>query len=618
MIRFFTFASAVALAAPAFAQDLPVDDGIVVTAAGVAQSTDETGQAVTVLTRETIEQRQTVVVSDLLATIPGISVTRNGGVGTNTAVRIRGAESEHTLVVIDGVRVGDPSSPAGAFDFGNLLAGSVERIEVLRGPDSVPWGSQAIGGVVNVITERPGEALKVRGNAEYGDAESISATAGISGTSGIVSGSLTGGYLRTDGISAAAVGNEPDGYRQYGATGRIGIAFAPGFGIDLRGYYADSRAELDGYAPPTYAFGDTPEYSTAEEIYGYAGLYANLLGDRFKNRVAFTIADVARDNFDLTYGSAVSFFGRGRSERFEYQGDFTLNPMFRAVFGAEHEDSRFDDGTVYADGSRERSTGVTSVYGQLIVRPVEVLTVTGGVRNDDHEAFGSNTSFSVNAALSLGTGTIVRASYSEGFRAPSLYELYSAYGDENLRPETAESYEVGVEQALLDGRVQFGATVFDRDVTNRINFDNGCFCYQNIARTHVTGVEAGVTLRPVDRLVFSANYTWMEPENRSPVNFGKDLQRRPRDLWNVIADYRFPFGLSVSGTLQVVGDSFDDAGNNVRLDGFALASIRAEMPVGEHFSVYGRIENLFDESYQTVSGYGTYGRAAYAGVRLKL
>jgi vitamin B12 transporter len=280
---------------------------VVVTATGVEQPVGQIGQAVTIIDRAEIERRQTISISDLLGTTPGITVSRNGGFGGFTSLRIRGAEAEQTLTLIDGVRVNDPSSPGGGFDFGNLLAGSVERIEVLRGPNSVAWGSQAIGGVVNIVTATPTEGLKGRGSVEYGSNDTVFANAGVSGGKGPVTASLTGGYLRSDGISAAASGTEPDGYRQYGGTGSVGIAFTDEIGLDLRGYYAHSRLSLDGYPPPDYlSFQDTAEYSTAQEIYGYAGLHANLLDGRFKNRVAFTIADINRPSGQRSAFSAAA------------------------------------------------------------------------------------------------------------------------------------------------------------------------------------------------------------------------------------------------------------------------------------------------------------------------
>ncbi|HVI99394.1 MAG TPA: TonB-dependent receptor [Sphingomonas sp.] len=619
--------SSVALTTPALAQETA--DPIVVTAAGAPQAADETGDAITVVTRDDLETRQTVSIADYLATTPGIGVTRSGGPGTVTSLSIRGAEATQTLVLIDGVRVNDPSSPGGAFDFGSLLSGAVEHVEVLRGANSVPWGSQAIGGVVNIVTERPPEAgIAARANAEYGAADSVFANGAVSGRSGALSGALTAGYLRSDGISAAADGTERDGYRQIGGSARLGVDIADGIGLDLRGYYAHSRIDLDGYPAPAYTFADTPDYSTTQELYGYAGVHANV--GRFRNRAAFTIADVNRDNYDPTLGDAPAFIGRGRSERYEYQGDYQLLDQLRIVAGAEHEDSRFDDGATTA------STGVTSVYGELIVQPLRQLTLTGGVRNDDHDDFGSHTTFGANAALALDTGTTLRASYAEGFKAPTLYQLHGSYGNATLRPETATSYDIGVEQALLDGRVRASATWFHRDTHNQIDFqscpadeidDEASVCYQrpygtyaNIGRARAQGVEIALALRPVDALRVEANYTYTHAENRTPgASYGMDLARRPRETVNFSADYRLPVGLSVGGTLQVVGDSVDYADFiDPRLDGYVLAGVRAELPVGERFAIYGRIENLFDAHYETVSGYGTFGRAAYGGIRMKL
>ncbi|MFS0771774.1 TonB-dependent receptor plug domain-containing protein [Sphingomonas sp. 1P08PE] len=621
MLKYLLLSTAV-LALPVAAQSLDqpgtaaenADDQIVVTAARAEQPVREVGQAITVITREEIERRQTVAIADLLATTPGVTVTRTGSIGGQTSLRIRGAEADQTLVVIDGVRVNDPSSPGGGFDFANLLSSSVERVEVLRGPNSVPWGSQAIGGVVNIITRAPTEGLSARANAEYGYADQAFASAGIAGGTGALSGSLTGGFLRTDGISAAANGSERDGYRQYGANGRLGLEIAPGIGIDLRGWYAHSRTRLDGFSnDPPFGLIDADEYSTSQEVYGYAGVRADTADGRLRNRAAFTIADINRDNY-LTRDSDEPYFGgRGRSQRYEYQGDFRIVEQARLIAGAEHEDSR------YRDGDTVEKTGISSVYGEVIVKPVAALTVTGGVRYDDHRRFGDRTTFGADAALALGTGTTLRASYGEGFKAPTLFQLYSDIGNEELRPETARNYDVGISQSFLDGRARFGATWFDRRTRNQIDFDLGTFTYGNIARARAQGVELEIALRPVEALTFTGNYSYIDSENRSAgTNLGRDLARRPRQTVTANIDYRFPFGLSVGGTVTHVGDSFDDASNTVRLDGYVLAGLRAELPIGERLSVYGRVDNLFDEDYRVVAGYGVFGRAAYGGVRVKL
>jgi vitamin B12 transporter len=621
----------IADAAPARAQETPATNSddqniviadpiradIIVTATGVPQAPEDIGQAVTVIDRQTIEQRQTVALSDLLATTPGVTVSRNGGLGTLTTVRIRGAEGEQTLTLIDGVRVNDPSSPGGGFDFANLLAGSIDRVEVLRGPNSVPWGSQAIGGVVNVTTMQPGYGLQARGNVEYGSDNTLFANGGVSGKSGIVSASLNAGYLKTDGISAAASGTEPDGYRQIGATGRVQIALTDNISLDLRGYYADSRVDIDGFAfVPPYLPVDDAEYTKAQEIYGYAGLNADFLNGRLKNRIAFTIADINRDNYDPSFSTTTpSFLARGRSERYQYQGDFQVIDQVRLVAGAEHETTRFNDGSLF------KSRGVTSFYGEAILSPVDRLTITGGLRYDDDTAFGGHATWGANAVYTLPTETTLRASYAEGFKAPTLYQLYGPFGLGNpgLRPETARSYDIGIEQKLIGNTLSASATWFHRDTTNQIDYDAGTFRYGNIDRARAEGVEVALNMRPSNTLTLTAAYSFIDAKNRArtDINFGNDLARRPRQLVSASIDWKTPVGLGVGATVLSVGDSFDDAGNLNRLDGYTIVGLRADFPIGDKLSVYGRVDNLFDEKYTVVRGYGTPGRAAYGGIRLR-
>jgi vitamin B12 transporter len=625
-------AIAIAITTPASAQDKPATDDnddnnvviadqirtdIVITATGVPQTPETIGQAVTVIDRQTIEQRQTVALSDLLATTPGVTVSRNGGLGALTAVRIRGAEDSQTLTLIDGVRVNDPSSPGGAFDFASLLAGSIDRVEVLRGPNSVPWGSQAIGGVVNVTTMQPGYGLQARGNVEYGSDNTVFANGGVSGKSGIIAASLNAGYLKTDGISTAASGTEPDGYRQFGATGRVQIAFTDNISLDLRGYYAHSKVDIDGFAfVPPYLPVDDAEYGKTQELYGYAGLNADFLNGRFHNRIAFTIADINRDNYDPSFSTTTpSFLARGRSERYQYQGDFQVIDQVRLVAGAEHETTRFNDGSLF------KSRGVTSFYGEAILSPIDRLTITGGVRYDDDSAFGGHTTWGANAVYTLPTETTIRASYAEGFKAPTLYQLYGPFGLGNpgLKPETARSYDIGIEQKLIGNSVSASATWFHRDTTNQIDYDQGTFRYGNIDRARAEGVEIALNMRPSSTLTLSASYGFIDAKNRAPadVDFGNDLARRPHQSVSASIDWKTPIGLGVGATVLTVGDSFDDAANLNRLDGYAVVGLRADFPIGDKFSIYGRVDNLFDEKYTVVRGYNTPGRAAYGGIRLK-
>lgn len=593
-----------------YSERLPSRDLIVVTATGTELLSQKSGYSVSNIGIDEIELRQPSTLSDLLATLPGVTVSNTGPIGGFSAVRIRGAEGEQTLTLIDGVRVNDPSSPGGGFDFGNLLIGNIDRIEVLRGPNSVPWGSQAIGGVVNIITARPGSANNRSVRAEYGsnNRTNLVGQYGVSGDR--VSASLGGGFFRDDGISAAASGSEADGYKQYAANGILEVKLSDAVSIDLRGYYAHSRAELDGFPPPFYSLSDTPEYSTGQQVIGYVGINAEL--GKLQNRLALTVNDINRDNFATPGAATPDFLSRGRTERFEYQGDWQLAEPLRAVFGIEHERSRFTDGFAPA---KTRHTGA---FAQAIIDPTDALTITMGARVDDHKSYGTKATFSANAAWRPSAQTVIRAAYGEGFKAPTLYQLFSFYGDPDLKPEVAKSYELGFEQSVLDGQLRFGATAFQRRTQNMIDFDLFFFRYNNIIRSRAKGIETFVELRPSDRFSVRANYSYVDSEKREngAANFVRHL-RRPVHSLNASIDWQASGKLKLGADLRLASDSLDGFGGSVRMDGYALLGIRAAYDVSDALQLYGRVENAGDSDYQTVAGYEAYGRNAHIGLRAK-
>jgi vitamin B12 transporter len=583
---------------------------IVVTANGAPSYPERIGQSVTVIDGSEIERRQPSTLSDLLSLVLGVTVSNTGPIGGFSAVRIRGAEGEQTLTLIDGVRLNDPSSPGGGFDFGNLLIGNIERVEVLRGPNSVPWGSQAIGGVVNVITQRPSYDTEANARAEYGSNDRANLVGNVSGKTDPIGFSLGGGYFRDDGISAAASGTEADDYRQYAANGRVEVEFSDAISLDLRGYYADARAEADGFPPPFFSLSDTPEYSTTQQLTGYAGLNARL--GKLSNRLSFTISDINRNNFANPAANLPDFLARGRSERFEYQGDWQVREGVRAVFGAEHERTRFTDGF---DPAKTRYSGA---YAQAIIDPVDRVTLTAGVRIDDHKTYGSETTFSANAVWRPSDATIIRAAYGEGFKAPTLFQLFSSFGDPDLDPEVAKSYELGFEQGVLDNRLRFGATAFQRRTRNMIDFDLFFFRYNNILRSRAKGIEAFVEMRPSDRLTLRANYSYVDSEGRQQLDaiFSRRI-RIPAHSLNASVDWNAFDTVKLGADLRLASDSLDGFGGSVRMDGYALITVRAAVPLGEKLELYGRVENVTDTDYETVSGYGTYGRNAHVGVRAR-
>ncbi|WP_088183349.1 TonB-dependent receptor plug domain-containing protein [Sphingobium sp. Z007] len=603
--------AALIVATPVLAQD----DQIVVTASGIAQSRDEVGQAITVIDAETIETRQTIDVVDLLATTPGVRFSRNGSVGSQTGVSLRGAETTQTLVLIDGVKVNDPSGIGDGYDFGPLLTGNIKRIEVLRGSNSVVHGSQAIGGVVNIMTGVPVEGFGANASIDYGYSDTLSAKADVSGTSGIAAGGIGAAYFRTDGISSAAGGTERDGTENIATNARLTLNFTEALSLDLRGYYIHADLDYDSFfgAPA-----DSSDVSKMDQYVGYAGLNLALLDGKLTNRAAVTYLRNDRDYY-FVRGTDPDYGYSGTNLRFEYEGVYAPVDQAKLVFGYEHERPDYDF-FGFGDTASAR-INIDSVYGLAIVKPFTGLAVTGGVRHDDHSQFGGATTFGANANYSPNGGaTNVRLSYGEGFKAPSLYQLYDTFsGNAALRPERSKSYDVGFDQSLDGGRAMLSVTAFRRDTRNQINYDNATFTYGNLDRTRAKGVEASIALKPVDALTVTGSYSYVDARDRSAgsANYGHRLARRAANAVSLSADYVWSFGLSTGATVTMVDDSFDNAANTRRLDGYALAGVRASMPLGEHLEVYGRIDNLFDETYATAYGYGTYGRSAYGGVRVR-
>ncbi|MFM9852868.1 MAG: TonB-dependent receptor plug domain-containing protein [Sphingomonadaceae bacterium] len=585
---------------------------IIVTANGAPSYPERIGQAITVIERQKLETTQLQSVSDIVSQTPGITVARTGGPGSQTSAFVRGANSGQTLVLIDGVRVNDPSAPSGAYNFGNLLTGNIDRIEILRGPNSVPWGSQAIGGVISITTIQPTQDGAASLRAEYGSRNDTQFVGNISGKAGPVALSLGGGYLRDDGISAAASGSERDGYRQYGANGSLRIDLSDDINIAAKGYFSNSRLGIDGGFP----FGDSNRIQRDQQLLGSVSLNARLLDDKVSTRIAYSVSDINRDEFEPGTPTLQTALARGRTQRVEGQADAQLSEAIRLVVGAEHETTRYAASSEFAPDLTRASTGITGVFGQLIAKPLDGLTVTGGVRYDDHRTFGGRTTVSANAAWVVGN-TILRASYGEGFRAPSLDELFGPFSSNPLlKPETAQSYDVGVEQTLADGTLRVSATVFRRNSKNQISFSQA-FLLENISRARAEGLELGLTLKPTDNLEFTANYTLSDAKDRGT---GLALLRRPQHSVTASIDWAARDWLKVGAALQSVSDSFDsdfETFERTSLDGYTLVGLRAAVPIGETIELYGRVENLFDEKYETVSGYGTLGRNAHVGVRAK-
>jgi len=610
------------------AQDL-ANSSIIVTSARVAQESDETGQAITVIEREEIARRQTVQLADLLASTPGISIARNGGAGGVTSLFVRGADSDQVLVLVDGVRVSDPASPAEAYDFGHLMASQIERVEILRGSNSVAWGSRAIGGVINITTRAPSGEFSAEAVGEYGYSGTVNTGLTITAPVGEARLSVNGSYFESDAISQFDGGTERDAYRNSSFNARLDVPLDDRFTLDLRGTYIDGRTDIDGFPPPSFSFGDTAEFQKTKQWIGYAGLRADL--GAVLGQISASRNEVDRATRDPSSAFPETSDNEGISTRFEYRGSWEAAQQVRFSFGFEHEDTEFN--SLSFGVADEAKVDTDSLYLLAILEPVDALTLTTGVRYDDHSLFGSETSLGANAAYRLGDNFVLRASYGEGFKAPSPYQLFSSdFGNPALRPTRSKNYEAGATFILPGNIGDLSATWYRRDSSDLIDFVS-CFgstdprCasytfgfYDNVQRARAQGVEVEAVLRPTQSLTVSANYTHTDAENRSrtSANFGNQLARRPRDEAAASIDWDTPIGLSVGSTVRIVGSSFNDAGNFTALSSYTLVDARASYPVTEKVEVFGRVENLFDENYQTVAGYGTYPLSAYVGIRVRL
>nr|WP_235982090.1 TonB-dependent receptor [Novosphingobium aerophilum] len=618
-VKFQLLLSAAALAAvvPGVVQAAEAaPEEIVVLASGFAQRADRTGQAITVVSRDRIETLQAVTIGDALRALPSLSVAQRGPVGTQSSVFVRGGNSSQTLVLIDGVRVNDPSSPNAAFDFGGLLAGNTDRIEVLRGPNSIVWGSQAIGGVINIETAKPTGPLALRGSAEYGAYNTANARLNLSGSQGAVGYSLGGTVYRTDGFSVfAAPGAEADGGRQAALNGRVTVALAPGLSLDLRGNWSRVRSSYDS------AFsGGANSLAEARNTqwYAYAGLNLEALGGRLRSRVAYTRADIDRRGTDPVVFSFNTYLATGLTERIEWRSVFDLTPRVQIAAGLEHEAIR---ASTSFEGARpdRASNRVNGGYLQLSLRPLEGLTLTGGLRHDVYSDYGAHTTLGGNLAYTPNGGrTVLRATYAEGFRAPSLSEGQPPYGNPLLKPETAQNVDIGIEQALLGDALSATVTWYHRRSTNLIVFSATTFRSQNIGRAEANGIEAALVLRPSRTLRVEASYALVDAFDRSFPNANQRLPLRPQHSASISLDWQSPVGLRLGTSLFLVGDSFDNAANTVRIDGWRRVDLRASLPLPHGLELFGRVENLTDERYQTVAGYNTPGRSAFVGARFRV
>ena len=605
-------AAAVCLALPGAAQDSDSGENrleaITVEGSRLNQTEAEIGSSVSIITAEDLEKLDFDFVLDAVASAPGVTINQNGSYGGAASVRIRGASTGQTLVLIDGVPVGDPSLTDGSFNFAFLDTSDIERIEVLKGPQSVLWGSDAIGGVVSVTTKDAEERLGASAFAEYGSFNTLRGGASVGNANETGDFRLSASGISTDGISKAdeANGNnEDDGYDATTLSAKGGLNLTSDTRLEASLLWNDAEADYDSYVFGAQGnVGDGDESTRNKTLSGNITLKAPLFDKRFENLLMIGYSDISRENF---INGVSSYSADGDRQNYRYQGTFTVDDRNKLSFGAEHEDTS-------ADGQDSSIDGYFALYE---VKPVEALTLTGGIRLDDHDKFGSETTGRIAAAYQPTEQIVMRASWGQGFKAPSIFQstyicTFCGLTEPNadLEPETSEAFDIGIDWTSEDGRASAGITYFDQDTENMIDFSYTAG-YDNIALVKSKGVELFGSYEFTNWLGISANYAYIDAEDGN----GNPLYRLPENSGDVTVslDPEGPFSGAV--LIRYNGDESNTDGTT--LDGWTRIDLTGGYDLTDRIELYGRIENLFDEDYQQVLGYGTPGLSGSVGIRLR-
>jgi vitamin B12 transporter len=585
------------------------------------------GSAVTIIDREELERRQIRLVSDALRSVPGVAVSRSGPIGNQTDVRIRGAESNQTLVLVDGIEVNDPAFGS-SVDFAHLLTMEVERIEVLRGPQSALYGSDAIGGVVNIVTKKGAGDPKVTASLEAGNRGTVAGNAAIGGGNEGWDYFVSGGGFRTDGFSTASSwrGNpEWDGYRNLTGFAKFGFNPLDNLRFDIVGRLTDFAGMYDGNDPNTFAgVVDGPQTFDGKKMFGRASATLDLFEGRWQQIFGVSGSRQLTDYFDPVFFPSTSNY-EGDKVKFDYQSNLFIDTgdashTLTAAVEREVEHAVF---VGFADV--DRTIAQNSIVGQYKLGLGDDLFLTASIRHDMNEMFGDATTWRLTGAYNIDdTGTKLRASWGTGIKNPTLFELFGYFPgyvpNPALRPEQAKGWDLGFDQQFLGGAVVFDATYFDQRITDLIQ-DQGNTSVNLPGVSPVHGVELGLSATVFDPLTVRASYTWSEGFDAN----GVALIRRPEHVASLNLGYTFldrrakvDLGIVYNGeTTDLNFPPWPAPSETVILPAYVLVNLAGSYRIDDTTELYARIENLFDARYEDVYLYGGVGRLAVAGVRLQ-
>lgn len=618
---------------------------IAVSPTGTPEPVDQIGSSVTVITAKQIEAQQRRTLPDVLKMVPGLNVVQTGGPGGQTSVFMRGTNSNHTKVLIDGIDVSDPSTADRTFDFGQMLAMDIERVEVLRGPQSGLYGADALGGVILIYTKKGYGPPKATAMIEGGSFGTFNQATSISGGTDKYNYYASISHYRADNIPVTPSNlllpgeqSHANRYDNWTYSSKVGVDVTKDVTVNLVARYTDGTLHYTGDAydpftntsyPSPYQSGSDVDdfYSRSEVVWRTFSNLTNYFGINYSN--------AQTDNIDHVNITGNSYY-QGERVKYDWRSVLNIAPGYTLVTGAEHQDEQFDGhqinkvssgGVVSYQGQRTFAEEANNgVYTELQAEVIHSLFVAANVRYDDNENFGGHTTWRVAPAYLIeSTGTKIKGSIGTGFKAPSLsqrfqdFPAFFFYGNPNLKPEENTGYDVGFEQAIFGGRAQFGATYFRNDLTNLIEsaYDPTTFTstFGNVGKAKTDGVEAFVSADLTKDLRVRTDYTYTQATNEIT---GAWLLRRPHDKVSVTALWTPNEKLLLSGSVLYYGDSLDidrATFKNEILPSFTVVNVAADYRLTDTLSIYGRIDNLFDEHYEIPDGFLATGIGAYAGIR---
>jgi vitamin B12 transporter len=605
-------------------EPMPTPQTVVVSATRIATPIGQVGSSVTVITAADIAAQQLRTVSDVLKLVPGLNVVQEGGPGGQTSIFMRGTNSNHTKVLIDGIDVSDPSNAGASFDFGQLLASDIVRIEVLRGPQSGLYGSDAIGGVISITTRSGTGPFSLSASAEGGTFHTNNETVSVGGSADDFHYAANIEHLHAGSTPVTPLdllqpgeGRVNDYDDNTTASTRLGYTVTPDFDLNLVGRFTDAHYAFTGDNPfafpsfpnPTQSKSDTSQYYTrlSGHLVSFDGMLDETLGVAYSS--AWTL------NLDPYLGASVN---SGDRVKIDWQGAVRLSADETLVLAAEH-----DRDAIHEPISAEvtDSAGAVELQSHLVGNLYSALNV----RYDDNERFGSKVTWRFAPTYLIAeSDTRFSASAGTGFKAPTLGELYQNFppfffSNPDLKPETSTGYDLGIEQGLSGGTVKVGTTWFRNDIRNLITTDVTGSTYANVGRALTQGVENFISWQPLRTLHLRADYTFTQADDDI---LHQQLLRRPKHKATLDALWQVNDALSFDSTVLYVGSWID--GNRdfsiprLTAPAYTTVNVAANFALSARWTLFGRVDNLLDRHYQDPVGFLQPTLGVFAGVRGQL